>query len=635
MTTNDNLDDFLFISALENAVNFKGSANPKALIGKVMGKFPQAKSDMKNTMQIINQICEEVNLLSFEEQKTKLLELNPKAFEKKEKNIVKKDGLPNLEGTENGVVVRFEPAPSGHLHLGHLFPIVANYEFMKKYGGKFILRISDTNPDNIDIKNYEKVIEDVKWICEDDKNIEIVYQSDRLEIYYKYLRELVELGAAYICKCDSLTFKEYTDSKEKCPCNGEMDIDTQIKKYEKMFEGRYKSGEAVIRAKADVLNKNPALRSFPLARINENNHARVGNKYKVWPNMNLTVAIDDSLMGLTHVIRGKDHEVNMQRQEMIHKALNLKSPIYFHMGRMKFTDLNLSKTDLTKKIEDGEFSGWDDPRVPSILAYKKRGYRPEAFRKFILSLGITKRDSKITSKEYHKGLDFFNKQILEKESDRYFFVHNPKKVHITNLGDCDLKEIILPKHPTDKSKGNRYFKLSNEYFIDSIDFNQIEKEDLIRLMHFANFKVIEKNEDALKLEFLSKDYDKNLNVKRNIHFIPTNNKKCQIIMQDNSHLNGFCENLNNPKAGAAIQFERFGFVKYDSKENEIKNHSSRDVSGNSGLNCSFCSGLGADCAKRRSRCNTATNEGCARLAENRDLCDCGARPHQARRAGHV
>lgn len=577
MTDKLNFDDFVFKQALENAVKFNGKANPKSLIGKCMPLFPEMKQNMGEYMQKLNIIVEKVNSIKIEKQKEEILKINPNFFEeiKEKKEPKKTDGLPELENTDKPVVVRFEPAPSGHLHIGHLFPLVANYAIKEKYNGKFILRIADTNPDNIDISNYEKVIEDVKWITNDNID-EIIYQSDRLDIYYKYLRILVELGKAYICKCNSETFKAYTDAKEMCPCNTEMDIETQKRKLEKYFNGRYKAGEAVIRFKADHTHKNPAMRSFSLARINKNKHARVGTKYIVWPTMHLVVAIDDALNGVTHVIRGKDLEINMERQKLIHKILNLKSPEYFHMGRMKFEDLELSKTHLSELIANKTYTGWDDPRVPSILSYRKRGYKAEAFKKFILQLGISKRDSKITSQEYHKGLDFFNKQIIEEESNRFFFVHNPKKVIITNLDiykkiacekedKCELK---IEKHPSHKERGFRHIELTNEYYIDSTDFDNLELNDPLRLMHFANFKIIEKTKDELKIEFVSQKFDRQLKVKRNIHFTPINGEKIEIIMQNNQKLKGIAEDLNNPKENTPMQFERFGFVKYDRKNEQ-------------------------------------------------------------------
>ncbi len=566
----EKFESFVFIEALKNAINFNGKANPKALIGKCMPLFPEMKNDMAHYTNLINNITSQVNEINYEKQNKKLLELEPDFFKKSKEKPEKKEKelLPKLEDTDKPIIVRIEPAPSGHLHLGHLFSIVANYEIKKKFNGKFILRIADTNPDNIDIKNYAYLIDDIKWVCDNDID-EVVYQSDRLQIYYKYLRDLIETCNAFVCYCDSEVFKSYIDSKQPCP-HRELPHEEQIEHFNKFMNGEIKEKEAVVRFKSDIENKNPAMRAFSLARINENNHARVNKKYRVWPTMHLAVSIDDAVMGITHVIRGKDHEINMERQKMVHKALGFKSPHYFHTGRMKFEDAELSKSKLTELINDGKYDGWDDPRVPSIASYRKRGYKAEAFRKFIISLGISKRDSKITMEEYNKGLDYFNKQILEKISERYFFVHNPKTLRILNIEDYPDKEIEIAKHPDDKSKGYRKISIEKQVFIDSIDFDNLNEGDIFRMMYFGNFKVLEKQENVIMVEFVSKEYDKKLNIIRNIHFVPNENEKVTIIMQNNQRLVGITEPISKLKLNSSIQFERFGFVKYDRIENDSK-----------------------------------------------------------------
>ncbi len=582
MINKEEFEDFVYVQALENALQFKGKANGKALIGKCMPKFPEMKQEMGTWVPIIETITQKVNELSLEDQKKEILNINPDFFEeiKEKKQPKKKDGLPDLGLPEPGspeakeVVVRFEPAPSGYLHLGHLFGLVANYEIKKKYGGKFILRLADTNPDNIAIENYEKVIDDVEWICEDEVD-EIVTQSKRLPIYHKYLNTLVEIDKAYVCQCDSETFKAYTDAKQPCPHALYKDEDRRAL-FEKFMKGDLNSKGAVVRFRADIEHKNPAMRTFSLARINTTPHPNLSSKeqHHVWPTMNLAVAVDDVLMGLTHVIRGKDHEINMERQKLVHKSLGMKSPEYFHFGRMKFLDLDLSKSSFTKAIEEGTYTGWDDPRVPSLVSYRKRGFLSQAFREYIKSLGISKRDSKITSEEYHTGLYYHNKHILERTSKRFFFVHNPKILHITNKSDIPFKEIELAKHPEDKSFGFRHIPVRPDYFIDSLDFDEFNKGDMIRLMHFGNFEILEKEKDKLIVKFISQEYDKNLKVIRNIHYVSCEEfHKAEITLQNNSKLKGLIEENVYLKPQESIQFERFGFVTFNEENDEVKQFS--------------------------------------------------------------
>ena len=172
----------------------------------------------------------------------------------------------------------------------------------------------------------------------------------------------------------------------------------------------FKQGAAVVRFKSGMKNKNPAMRDFPLARINLTKHPRQGNKYKVWPLMNLSVAIDDIETKITHVIRAKDHRDNAKKQEMIFKILNKKAPWTSFLGRFKFKDMDLSTTKFRQEIEKGKFSGWDDKKLPTIASLKKQGYKPNAFWKFAEQIGLSETDKVIEKKEFFTLLDSFNKK---------------------------------------------------------------------------------------------------------------------------------------------------------------------------------------------------------------------------------
>jgi glutamyl-tRNA synthetase len=351
MIDESKFEDFVFLQALTNANGFKGKANPKALIGKVMPEFPEIKNDMGHYMNLINNICEQVNSLTIYEQTEKLSKLNPKALEKKEKVIPKKDGLPELPNHKGIFIGRFAPAPSGYLHIGHLRNIIYNYEYKRMYGGKLIVRFEDTNPEKIGKDNYEKILDDVNWISENSID-EIYYQSDRLTIYYKYLRQLIETSKAYVCECDPEVSKAFNDSSEECPHRKDS-FENNTLRYENFFNKKYKDGEAVIKFKGDLKNKNPALRDFSIARLNSKEHVRSGTRYNLWPMYNFAVAVDDSLMELNYIIRGKDAEIGGFRQDMVKEALNLKKCPYLHFGMLNFTDIELGKTPIKEKIEKG------------------------------------------------------------------------------------------------------------------------------------------------------------------------------------------------------------------------------------------------------------------------------------------
>ncbi len=561
----EEIKNYIYIISLQNAIENNNKTMFKSIFGKAINKYKEIKKDIKYYQKLTEEIVDKINKLSPEEQVEELKKLNPDYFNKndskKENNKKeKKLELPELPNVPEKIRVRFAPAPTGYLHLGHIYGILLNNEYSKKYNGEFILRLEDTNPENISLENYENIIEDVKWLTENNIS-EIYYQSDRVEIYYEKARELIEKGGAYICTCSQESFKQLIEKSKPCPCR-ELSTEEQKIRFEKLFN-KYKQGEAVMRFKADLKNKNPALRDFPIMRINETEHPRVGKKYRVWPLYNFSTAIDDSLMGINYILRGKDGEINGIRQDMIKDILGLPKSNYYHIGRVKFEDVNLSKRDLKSKIEIGKYEGWDDPRVPTIVSFRKRGFLPEAFRNLVISQGLSKRDSKISYKDYMKTLVYFNKQILEKISPRYSFIKNPKTAKIINFDKVkeNFKDNILKirKHP-DKDLGFRIFNLKEEVYIDKEDFEKLKEGENLRLMHFANFKIIKKKKSSLEVEFLSLEYDKTLKCKI-ITFLTELYKKVKVIMEDNSIIEGYTEDIDERDKN--IQFERFGFCKLD------------------------------------------------------------------------
>ena len=395
------LDKKIRAYALKNAIHYDGKANPGAVISALFNEGLE-KKDVKGVMPKIQKSIKEISKLDLEEQK--------KEFEKLKEIISEREvreGLPELPNSEKGVVMRFAPSASGPLHIGHAIVAALSIDYVKKYGGKFYLRIEDTNPENIDPKSYELLKKDGEWLS--GGKAETVIQSDRMEIYYKYIEKLLSKGSVYVCECSQESFKHFVQEKKNCPCR-ELDKKIQKARWEKMLSGGYKEGEAVLRFKSDMKHKNPAMRDFPLARINKHEHPRQGKKYVVWPLMNLSVTVDDIELKMTHIIRGKDHRDNAQRQKLIFETLGEKFPWTAFIGRLHFKDLEFSTSQFRKGIEEGKYSGWDDPKLPTIISIRKKGYKPEAFLKFAEHMGLSEVDKKISSKDFFEILDNFNKE---------------------------------------------------------------------------------------------------------------------------------------------------------------------------------------------------------------------------------
>ncbi|MBD3249934.1 glutamate--tRNA ligase [Candidatus Woesearchaeota archaeon] len=552
------MEDIIRKYALDNAVKFEGKANPGAVIGKVLKEDPSLKENMKEVSKEINSIIKDVNSLGLERQKK---ELEKYAKDLPEKKPEKKKGLKELKNVSNKVVMRFEPSPSGPMHLGHAYALSLNSEYTRKYDGKLILRIADTNPENIYEPAYELLPEDGVWLTK--KNISKVFvQSENLGKYYDYAEKLVSMGKAYVCECSSDRFRELIFKKEQCPCR-RLSKKEHEERYAKMFSS-YKPGEAVLRLKTELNHPNPAMRDFPLMRVNEHEHPKQGTRYRVWPLMNLAVFVDDVELGITHILRAKDHMDNAKRQEYLYNYLGKPIPETIFIGKINFEGMPMSCSKVRVLIEEGKYSGWDDIRLPFLRALKRRGYTPEAFIIYALDVGVTQTDKSVDKEEFFKALNHFNKEIIDDKSDRYFFVSEPEEIVIEGAPEQEVK---LMKHPEHKKRGYREFKTHDRFYISKDDLKLFKDGEMVRLMDCLNFK---KKKD--KFVFDSTDHSKYKEEGRYIiHWLPAlgNLVDAEILMPDGSLIKGYAESaVSRLKVGDIVQFERVGFCRLDKKEKD-------------------------------------------------------------------
>lgn len=387
--------------ALKNAIAYGGKANPGSVVSSLFNEG-LLKSEVKSVIPKIKNVIKEISKLSISKQKEE--------FEKLKKIVSEREvreGLPELSNAKRGVIMRFAPSASGPMHIGHAIVAALSINYVKKYGGKFYLRIEDTNPENIDSSSYKLLKEDGEWLSQGISKT--IIQSDRMKIYYSYIEKIIGCGKAYVCECSGDLFRKFVKEKKDCPCR-KGNLKTQKQKWKKMEDGTYSEGEAVLRFKSNMKNKNPAMRDFPLARINKSEHPRQKKKYSVWPLMNLSVAVDDIDLKMTHVIRGKDHRDNAERQKLIFKVFKRKFPWTAFIGKIHFKGLDLSITKFKELIKKGKYSGWDDPKLPTLISLKKKGYKPESILKLSEHLGISEVDKTLDSKDFFDLIDKFNKK---------------------------------------------------------------------------------------------------------------------------------------------------------------------------------------------------------------------------------
>mgnify|MGYP005843680047 CR=1 FL=1 len=549
--------------ALQNAIRFGGRASEGAVLSKVLGEKPELKASKAALAALKREVAKIVKKLrkkSIEQQKEMLRELAPELLAP---TPVAKKELPPLKETERGVVMRFEPSASGPLHIGHAYVLGLNHSYCARYGGRLILRIADTNPENIDPIAYRAIPEDAAWLTE-GRIAETVVQSDRAKLYYSYAERLLDKGKAYVCSCSQEIFKaDYADQLKACP-HRDLSREEQLALYRKMFTEELREGQAVLRIKTEMGHPNPALRDWVALRINDAEHPRHGHAYRVWPTMNFAVAVDDIEQGVTHTIRGKDHIDNAKKQSWIFRALGAREPQNFFLGRINFIGLDLSCTKTKAAIKGGLFSGWQDIRLPFLAPLKRRGYLPGAFLRFATEMAISQVDKTITAEEYFKLLNAFNKELVEPIARRFFFVPEPKEIVIEGAPE---RTVELEFHPDKPSAKKRVFETKGRFYIAAKDLEVLKAGKLYRLMDCLNFR-----KRGSRFVFDSLDYAAFKEVgEKIIHWLPAQPSLCQaeLLMPDASTQRGLCEPAAaSVEVGELCQFERIGFVRCDSKSKE-------------------------------------------------------------------
>ena len=548
----NDLEKIVFKYALLNAAKHKGSANPGAVIGSIMANEEELRSKAKEIGPLAGKIVAQVNALSAEEQASEMKKYGVEVEEKKPK--AKEVGLQELPGTHENIVLRFAPNPSGPLHIGHSRSAVPNAEYVKRHNGKLILRIEDTDPKRVFEPAYEMIPEDLAWLGINPD--EIIYQSDRFEIYYDYARQLIEKGAAYMCTCDGATFKELKDNCKPCPCR-DNSVEENLALWEKF--DTMQAGEAVLRVKTDINHKNPAIRDWVAMRLVDEEHPRMGTKYRIYPMMNFSVSVDDHLMGMTHVLRGKDHLANSEKQKYLYDHMEWDLPEFIHYGRLKMEDIALSTSKAMAGIEDGTYSGWDDPRLGTLRAIARRGIDPRTIYNLITEIGVKMADSAISWKKIY-GL---NRNFVEPIANRYFFCEEPVEVSVNGYEDGDVT-IERPLHADHMDRGNRLLSFDGSAYIAKADY----ADGLFRLMDAVNVEIA--GEDV---NYHSTSFEEARDVKaRIIQWVPTKeNVNVKIVMDDASVKTGLGEiALNDLEVGDIVQFERVGFARLDEiKDDEL------------------------------------------------------------------
>ncbi len=550
------LDEQIFYYVLANAIRYAGKPNPGAVFGKAVAEHPELKKDMKALNEKIAAAVKRAVALSVDEQRAVLEKHAPELLEAKKEEKKELIDLPNA--VQGKVVMRLAPSPSGPLHIGHAYVLALNAELCRKYRGKLLLRLEDTNPENLDPAAYKMIPEDAQWLTMQNVH-EVFVQSDRLDSYYAHAEKILKLGKAYVCMCDAEVFRKLLGEGKACP-DRDLSVDEQLARWKKMFKG-YKPGDAVMRIKTELSHPNPAMRDWPAFRMNEHAHPRQKKKYHVWPLMNFAVAVDDHVMGITHTVRGKDHKDNEKRQQYVFEYFGWKPPVHLYVGRINFEGFELSTTETRKKIEGKVYEGWDDIRLPFLRAFQRRGYRPEAFVKLALGMGVAENDKTVSQEEFYKLLNHWNKEVIDPVAKRFFLVIDPVEVVVEG---APKKTVGLLAHPDNPKLGKRVFMTHEKFYLAREDLNAMKEGRMHRLMDCCN--VVKKGK---KLQFVSLEYEKFRDAAQKgmiVHYLPVQKEvvKVEVMLPDHTVVKGLAEpSVEKSKVGDVMQAERFGFMRLD------------------------------------------------------------------------
>jgi glutamyl-tRNA synthetase len=545
----------LLLYALQNAVRHGGVPQAGAVVSMVLGAHPEFRSRAKEVAALAKEAIADVAEMSPEDRVLKLQVLAPEMYEALFTKHEHKKVLPDLECAEQGVVMRFAPNPSGPLHIGHARAAVLNDAYVKQYGGRYILRIEDTDPKRVDPEAYGMVKEDIAWLGLGIT--ETITQSDRLTLYYDLCRQLIEKGGAYVCTCDNDRFRDLKQSKTACPCR-DQPVEQNLGLWEKMLDHTFREGEATVRIKTDLHYPDPAMRDFPAFRILDSPpHPKV--KAHVYPLMNFSVVADDHLLGVTHVIRGKDHIANTRRQRYIYDHFDWKVPVYRHYGRMGIEGVVLSTSQMRLGINEGKFSGWDDIRLGTLRALARRGISPDAVKNAVLAIGIGDTDISFSWDNLYAE----NKKIVDPIANRYFFVPDPLIVTITGAPHRIAHAML---HPGEAARGTRTLVFEGSVALPLRDITQ--DTAMIRLKDLFNVKVSwEGNVPSFSYAGDSLVEARSAKV-HIIQWLPARDCIPCTLLTPEGVITGVCEPLVKKERGNVVQFERVGFARIDTVDND-------------------------------------------------------------------
>ncbi|AGB37588.1 glutamate--tRNA ligase [Natronococcus occultus] len=547
--------------ALLNAVKHESDADVGAIMGPLMGDNPEFREHGDEIPGVVGGVVGRVNDLEYAEKRERLEELAPEELAEIEAEDEGDDhDLPDLPRAEeyDEVRMRCAPNPNGPWHVGHARMPAVIGTYKDRYDGWFCVRFDDTDPETKrpDLEAYDAILEDLDYLGFDpDATFKA---SDRLDIYYDHARKLIDMGGAYTCSCSGEEFSELKNSGEACP-HREKDVETVLEEFEDMIAGVYDSGEMVLRVKTDIEHKNPALRDWVGFRMIDTPHPREeAAEYRCWPMLDFQSAIDDHVIGITHIIRGIDLQDSAKRQGFLYDYFGWEYPEVVHWGHVQIDayDVKMSTSTIAELIDEGRLDGWDDPRVPTLKSLRRRGIRGEAIVDAMVGLGTSTSDVDLAMSSIYAN----NRDLIDEDTDRRFLVRDGIEVP---LGGSPPDEANPPLHPNHEDRGVREIPAGDAVLLEPADLPQ--REERIWLKGLGCFQYTRDT-----LQYTGEDID----VVREgevdvVHWVPAEGSVPVRMRTMDGDVTGHAEpGVADLATDELVQFERVGFVRIDGTDGD-------------------------------------------------------------------
>ena len=464
------------------------------------------------------------------------------------------------------IITRFPPEPNGYLHIGHAKSLEINFSLAEEFGGKTNLRFDDTNPLKEDVEYVNSIEEDVKWLGY--KWDKVIFASDYFEIMYEKAMLLIKKGLAFVCDLTGEEIKKFRGNLQEPGVESpyrNRSVEENIDLFTRMKNGEFKDGEKVLRAKIDMSSNNMNMRDPVIYRISHTPHHNTGEKWCVYPMYDFAHPLEDAIEGITHSICTLEFEDHRPLYDWFVRECEMENvPRQIEFARLNLTNTVMSKRKLKALVDENIVDGWDDPRMPTIAGFRRRGFTPESIRNFCRAIGVAKANSLVD----YQMLEHFLREDLNPKCNRIMAVIDPIKVVITNYEEGKVEELFIENNKDDESMGTRRITFSKYIYIDRDDFMENPPPKYFRLFkgnevrlkgaYFIKCNEVIKDENGKVIE-LHCTYDPETKsgsgfsgrkVKGTIHFvdssssIPAQFRLFEPLILDGSSDSDFLKNIN-------------------------------------------------------------------------------------------